>query len=232
MQEQDLEAFQSFFGEQVSIENFNKLPRAAQAYARHILDVGHRVRFVTQRVQEGFGHAVHCARQALGDEPFLLMLGDHLYRSDGPASCARQLLDAYQRTGTSVVGLRRTPESQIANFGTATGVWLEADRLLNVTEFAEKPAAEYARANLRAPGLPEGEYLTFFGEYVVGPEIFAYLEENIRNNVRERGEFQFTSALDRVRQEHGFHGLVIDGRRFDIGIPESYLETLTTFRER
>ena len=232
VQEQDLEAFQSFFGEQVSIENFNKLPRAAQAYARHILDVGHRVRFVTQRVQEGFGHAVHCARQAPGDEPFLLMLGDHLYRSDGPASCARQLLDAYQRTGTSVVGLRRTPESQIANFGTATGVWLEADRLLNVTEFAEKPAAEYARANLRAPGLPEGEYLTFFGEYVVGPEIFAYLEENIRNNVRERGEFQFTSALDRVRQEHGFHGLVIDGRRFDIGIPESYLETLTTFRER
>jgi UTP-glucose-1-phosphate uridylyltransferase/mevalonate kinase len=230
VQEQDLEAFQSFFNVQVSIENFNKLSREFQEYSRRILEIGHRVKFVTQTVQEGFGHAVHCARQALGDEPFLLMLGDHIYRSDGPASCARQLVEAYQRTGTSVVGLRRTPESQIANFGTATGVWIEPDRLLNVTEFAEKPNVSYARSNLRAPGLPEGEYLTFFGEYVIGPQIFGYLEENIRNNVRERGEFQLTSALDRLRQEEGFHGLIVDGQRFDIGIPESYLETLRTFR--
>jgi UTP-glucose-1-phosphate uridylyltransferase/mevalonate kinase len=231
VQEQDLEAFQAFFTTQVSIENFNKLPRHFQEYARRILEIGRRVTFVTQTAQEGFGHAVHCARAALGDEPFLLMLGDHLYHSDGPTSCARQLLEAYQRSGTSVVGLRRTPESQIANFGTATGVWLEPQRLLNVTEFAEKPTAEYARGNLRAPGLPDGEYLTFFGEYVIGPQIFGYLEENIRNNVRERGEFQLTSALDRLRQEEGFHGLIVDGRRFDIGIPESYLETVRAFRE-
>jgi len=232
VQQDDLESFQSFFGTQVSIENFNKLSRPYQEYARRLLDIGRRVTFVTQTAQEGFGHAVYCARSAIGDEPFLLMLGDHLYHSDGPASCARQLLDAYQRTGTSVVGLRRTPESQLANFGTATGVWLDGERLLNVTEFAEKPTAEYARANLRAPGLPEGEYLTFFGEYVVGPQIFGYLEEHVRNNVRERGEFQLTSALDRLRQEHGFHGLVIDGKRFDIGLPDSYLETLAAFRER
>jgi UTP-glucose-1-phosphate uridylyltransferase/mevalonate kinase len=230
VQEQDLEAFQSFFTDQISIENFNKLPRPFQEYARRILDIGRQVSFVTQTAQEGFGHAVYSARRAIGDEPFLLMLGDHIYRSDGPASCARQMLEAYQRTGTSVVGLRRTPGSQIANFGTATGVWIEPERLLNVTEFAEKPTVEYARSNLRVPGFPEDEYLTFFGEYVIGPQIFAYLEEHIANNVRERGEFQLTSALDRLRQENGFHGLVIDGRRFDIGIPESYLETLQAFR--
>ncbi|HVO36224.1 MAG TPA: sugar phosphate nucleotidyltransferase, partial [Gemmatimonadales bacterium] len=222
VQEHDLEAFQSFFNLQISIENFNKLSREFQEYSRRILEIGHRVRFVTQTAQEGFGHAVYCARRALEDEPFLLMLGDHIYRSDGPASCARQLVEAYQRSGTSTVGLRRTPESQIANFGTATGTWIEPDRLLNVTEFAEKPNLDYARSNLRAPGLPEGEYLTFFGEYVIGPQIFSYLDENIRNNLRERGEFQLTSALDRLRQEEGFHGLIIDGRRFDIGIPESY----------
>ena len=230
VQEQDLEAFQSFFTAQVSIENFNKLPRHFQEYSRRILEIGRRVRFVTQTAQEGFGHAVYCARAALGAEPFLLMLGDHLYHSDGPASCARQLLEAYQRSGTSVVGLRRTAEQEIANFGTATGVWLEPQRLLNVTEFAEKPTVEYARGNLRVPGLPEGEYLTFFGEYVIGPQIFAYLEEHIRNNVRERGEFQLTSALDRLRQEEGFQGLIIEGRRFDIGIPESYLQTLQAFQ--
>ena len=231
VQEQDLEAFQSFFSTQISIENFNKLPRHFQEYSRRILDIGHRVTFVTQTAQEGFGHAVYCARKAIGDEPFLLMLGDHLYHSEGPASCARQLIEAYQRSGTSVVGLRRTPESQIANFGTATGVWIEPGRLLNVTEFAEKPTAEYARSKLRAPGLPEGEYLTFFGEYVIGPRIFTYLEEHIRNNVRERGEFQLTSALDRLRQEDGFQGLIMDGRRFDIGLPDSYADTLRAFRE-
>ena len=231
VQEQDLEAFRSFFNTQISIENFNKLPRHFQEYSRRILEIGRQVTFVTQTAQEGFGHAVYCARKAIGDEPFLLMLGDHIYHSDGPASCARQLVDAYQRSGLSVVGLRRTAESQIANFGTATGVWVDPDRLLNVTEFAEKPTIEYARENLRAPGLPDGEYLTFFGQYVIRPQIFTYIEEHIHNNVRERGEFQLTSALDRLRQEDGFQGLIIDGRRFDIGIPEYYLETLKTFRE-
>ena len=231
VQEQDLEAFRSFFNTQISIENFNKLPRHFQEYSRRILEIGRQVTFVTQTAQEGFGHAVYCARKAIGDEPFLLMLGAHIYHSDGPASCARQLVEAYQRSGLSVVGLRRTAESQIANFGTATGVWVDPDRLLNVTEFAEKPTIEYARENLRAPGLPDGEYLTFFGQYVIRPQIFTYIEEHIHNNVRERGEFQLTSALDRLRQEDGFQGLIIDGRRFDIGIPEYYLETLKTFRE-
>jgi UTP-glucose-1-phosphate uridylyltransferase/mevalonate kinase len=231
VQEDDLHEFRSFFADQVSIENYNKLPPRFQEYARRILEIGRRVRFVTQKAQEGFGHAVYCAREVLGDEPFLLMLGDHLYRSAGAASCARQLVEAYRRHGTSVLGLRRTAESQIGAFGTATGVWVEPDRLLNVTEFAEKPNVDYARQNLRVPGFPDAEYLTVFGQYVIKPQIFAYLEEHIGNNVRERGEFQLTSALDRLRQEDGFLGLVVDGRRFDIGLPEHYLETLRTFAE-
>jgi len=110
-------------------------------------------------------------------------------------------------------------------------VWVEENRVLNVSEFAEKPTVDYARTNLRAPGMAEGEYLTVFGLYIIKPGIFDILEDNIRNNVRERGEFQLTSALDRLRQEEGFHGLVMDGRRFDIGLPGSYLETLQAFKE-
>jgi UTP-glucose-1-phosphate uridylyltransferase/mevalonate kinase len=231
VQEGDLEEFRAFFDTQISIENFNKLPGPFQDYARRILDIGRRVRFVTQAAQQGFGHAVYCARDALGEEPFLLMLGDHLYRADGGGSCARQVVEAYQRSGTSVVGLRRTPEEEIGSFGAVNGVWVETDRLLNVTEFVEKPTVDYARSNLRVPGLPEGEYLTIFGQYVIKPALFAYLEEHIANNVRERGEFQLTSALDRLRQEDGFRGLIVAGRRFDIGLPAHYLETLRTFAE-
>jgi UTP-glucose-1-phosphate uridylyltransferase/mevalonate kinase len=230
VQEGDLEDFRSFFDQQISIENFNKLPRNFQEYARRILDIGRRVTFVTQTAQEGFGHAVYCAREAIGDEAFLLMLGDHIYRSTGEASCARQLVEAYQKSGKCVVGLRRTPEAQIAAFGTATGIWVEPEELLNITEFAEKPNLDYARSNLRVPGLPDDEYLTVFGQYVIKPQLFDYLEEHIRNNVRERGEFQLTSALDRLRQEDGFLGLTVQGQRYDIGLPDHYVETLQTFR--
>ena len=231
VQEDDLEDFRSFFKTQISIENYNKLPRHFQEYARRIMEIGRRVTFVTQTQQEGFGHAVYCARQAVGDEPFLLMLGDHLYRSNGQVSCARQLLDAYQTHGANLLGLRRTPAGEISNFGTIAGVWVEDAHLLSVTEFAEKPNLDYARLNLRVPGLSESEYLTVFGQYVIKPQLFEILEEHITNNVRERGEFQLTSALDRLRQENGFLGLLMDGKRYDIGLPEYYLDTLKTFSQ-
>ncbi len=231
VQKDDLPEFQSFFNTQISIENYNKLQPQFQEYSRRILEMGQHVKFVIQQNQEGFGHAVYTARAAIGDEPFLLMLGDHIYRSNGSFSCAAQMLDAYQRHGTSVVGLKRTPQEMLHSFGVVTGVWLENNHLLNITEFAEKPTLDYAQTNLRVPGIPENEYLTVFGQYVIKPELFDILEEQIQNNIRERGEFQLTSALDRLRRIDGFNGLVVDGRRFDIGLPDYYLETLRTFRQ-
>ena len=229
VQADDLREFETFFKVQVSIENYNKLPRHFQDYSRRLLDMGQRVKFIVQSTQQGLGHAVYTAREEIGGEPFLLMLGDHLYRSDTERSCAQQVIDVFHQRGVSALGLRRTPEDQIGNFGTATGTWLEDGELLSITEFSEKPTVDYARASLRMAGLPDGEYLTVFGQYVIKPQIFDYLEEHIQHNVRERGEFQLTSALDRLRQEDGFLGVVVQGRRFDIGIPEFYLETLRTF---
>jgi UTP-glucose-1-phosphate uridylyltransferase/mevalonate kinase len=230
VQKNDLDDFRFLFNEQISIENYNKLPPQSQEYSRRLLEMGRHVTFVLQTAQEGFGHAVYCAREAVGGEPFLLMLGDHIYRSGSDTTCASQLLEAYQRHGQSLVGLRRTPEDQIGSFGTVTGVWLEGESLLGISAFAEKPTPDYARTNLRVPGFPEGEYLTLFGQYIVKPKLFDYLKEHIENNVREHGEFQLTSTLDRLRQEDGFMGLVMNGRRFDIGRPEEYLETLVAFR--
>ncbi len=233
VQQDDLEDFRSFFNVQVSIENYNKLPSHFQDYAQRLLDIGRRVKFAIQDTQQGFGHAVYNTRQLVGNEPFLLMLGDHIYRSCGEKSCASQLIEAYNQSGISILGLRRTPEAMIANFGTATGNWLEDEtRLLNITEFAEKPTLDYARNNLRISGLPQDEYLTVFGQYIIKPQIFDYLEEHIQNNVRERGEFQLTSALDRLRREDGFLGLMVEGQRFDIGLPEYYLETLAQFAQK
>ncbi len=231
VQRDDLNDFRSFFNSQISIENFNKLPPHFKEYSRKLLEMGQRVSFLVQDNQEGFGHAVYTTRERIGDEPFLLMLGDHIYRSNTSASCARQMVEAYNQYGTSVVGLKRTPESDISSFGVVNGVWVEEQRILNITEFAEKPTLDYARTSLHVPHIPEDEYLTVFGQYIIKPEIYDLLETNIRNNLRERGEFQLTSALDRLRQMDGFQGLMIDGRRFDIGIPEHYLETLQLYAQ-
>lgn len=231
VQENDLTDFETFFNDQISIENFNKLPPHFQDYSRRIVEMGRRVKFQIQNNQEGFGHAIYCVQELIGDEPFLLMLGDHIYRSKEERSCARQLMDAYQKHGVSVVGVRRTPEQLIGSFGTVTGSWLENDALINVTEFAEKPTIDYAQNNLHIPGYPGDEYLTVFGQYIIKPQIFEHLARNIANNIRERGEFQLTSALDSLRQTDGFQGLVMNGERFDIGLPDYYLETLNLYRK-
>ena len=77
VQEGDLVDFRSFFSSQVSIENYNKLPLHFQEYAQNLLGIERRITFVTQQTRQGFGHAVYCAREAIGDEPFMLRLGDH-----------------------------------------------------------------------------------------------------------------------------------------------------------
>lgn len=226
VQESDMETFSAFFHTQVSIENYNKLPSRFQEYSKHVLEVGRRVTFVAQEVQEGFGHAVYSAKEWVGDEPFLLMLGDHLYFSDTDEPCARQLLNVFDEHQVSVVGLVKATEEEIGMYGTVTGTWQRNGRVLSITEFAEKPSLDYARTNLRVDGLGEGEYLRVSGQYVLRPKIFELLEENISCNVRDRGEFQLTPCLDRLRREDGFLGYLVHGRSSDVGFPENYLRTV------
>ena len=231
VQSRDQELFERFFKTPPFIENFNKLSKEDQEYSQYLMDLGQRISFVTQDVQEGFGHAVFCAREWVNGEPFLLMLGDHLYASDNDVSCARQLLDVYDRVEHSVVGLKVTHANEIHNFGCATGTWQESDAILSITEFCEKPAVEYARQHLRVEGLNEDDFLTVFGMYVLVPEIFDYLEENITHSLRERGEFQLTSCLDKLRKEDNFSGYVVKGSRFDIGVPEAYRQAMIDYRK-
>jgi UTP--glucose-1-phosphate uridylyltransferase len=108
-------------------------------------------------------------------------------------------------------------------------MWQKPGEILSITEFAEKPDVEYARANLKVDGLEDDTFLTVFGLYILKPQIFHLLEENIRNNIRERGEFQLTSCLDELRKLDGFVGCVVKGRRFDIGLPDVYRQTLIDF---
>ena len=89
---------------------------------------------------------------------------------------------------------------------------------------------EYARQYLRVEGMAEDLFFGVFGLYILTSKIFDYLEEHIRNNIRENGEFQLTSCLDRLCQEKGMTGYVVKGKCFDTGIPDVYLQTMIDFR--
>lgn len=229
VQSEDRAIFEQFFSMPPRIEHFNKLSAEDKAYSQQLQDMGRRVTLLTQDSQEGFGHAIYGTREWVGDEPFLLLLGDHLYASDTDVSCARQLIDVYEQVGQSVVGLKTTDIAQSRHFGCVAGIWEEENRLLSLTEITEKPDVHYVREHLQVEGVAEDQVLTLFGQYVLTPRVFDFLHENISGNLRERGEFQLTSCLDRVRQEEGFYGAVVQGRRFDIGQPEMYRQTLLDF---
>jgi len=229
VQPDDRATFEDFFHAPPAIENYNKLSRANREYSDRILDIGGRVTFIIQDAQEGYGHAVWCAREFVGDEPFLLLLGDHLYRSGTDVSCACQMVESYCRFNRSVIGLKITPSREIGHYGCAAGIWEDPGSVLTLTEIVEKPDVEIARERLVMDGIEEDNFLAFFGQYVLKPRIFEYLGENIACNLRERGEFQLTSAIDRLRREDGLTGYIVKGRAFDIGNPEAYLRTAIEF---
>lgn len=184
------------------------------------------ITYIHQTVQEGFGHAVYCAREWVGADPFLLMLGDHIYISNKNESCAEQLVSGFEQFGKSIYGVKRTPAELIYLFGTLTGEKIQENpAAYRVSRIVEKPAVSYARENLMTDGLPEDTFLTFFGMHVFTPEIFNVLEEHIRKNIREKNEIQLTSAQEVLCQREGVVALEIDGMRLDMGTPLGYLET-------
>ena len=225
----DRAVFEDFFKAPPPPELFHKLSPQNQEYSQYIQDLGSKITILTQDIQEGYGHAVFCAKDWVKDEAFLLSLGDHVYLSDTEISCARQVIDIYEQGDQSVVGLTVMSAEIIHKAGCVTGCWQESGSILSVTQLSEKPELEYARNHLRVEGMPDDEFLCIFGLYALNSKIFDYLEEHISNNIRERGEFQLTSCIDRLRQNQGITGYVVKGRCFDTGLPQSYRQTMSDF---
>jgi UTP--glucose-1-phosphate uridylyltransferase len=200
------------------------------AQSDRLAEIGSRLTFVNQASPEGYGHAVYQSREFVGAEPFLLMLGDHLYLSTGSRPCAAQAMDLFNRHGCSVSTVARTPESLLHLFGTIAARPLPGeDRAYDVLALCEKPSIAYAREHLQAPGLPPDEYLCFFGMHIFTPGIFEALDYQVRSDIREKGEIQLTSAQERLRQSERYLAFEPHGRRFDIGVPSGLAVTQIAF---
>jgi UTP--glucose-1-phosphate uridylyltransferase len=174
-------------------------------------------RFVSVRQGEarGLGHAVLCARAAVGDEPFAVLLGDDLLEAEVPG--IRQLTDVYARTGTGVVGLKEVPAGQEHLYGIIDGE-RTAPRELRIRQLVEKPA----------PGTAPSR-LAIIGRYVLPPEIFEILAATPPG----RGdEIQLTDGLATLCARRGLYGLEVEGNRFDVGDRAGYVVAMVHYALR
>ncbi len=189
---------------------------------------GERLHFAEQHTPDGFGHAVYQAKKFVGDEPFLLLLGDHVYISDVKDRCARQLIKVYEQYMLdAVTGVQPTIERLLHLFGVIRGVGVEpAKGIYKADLIIEKPSIEVAREKLSTGGLPAGNYLAHFGMHVFSPRIFDSLEYLIKNNIREKNEIQLTAAQEHLRSNSDkYWAVVTQGQRYDTGIPYGLMET-------
>ena len=189
---------------------------------------GERLHFAEQHSPEGFGHAVFQAKKFVGDDPFLLMLGDHIYISNTKDRCALQLIRIYEQYMLdAVTGVQPTLERMLHLFGTIKGQPIDpAKGIYRAELIVEKPSIQAARDTLVTPGLPAGNYLAHFGMHVFSPRIFDSLEYLIKNNLRDKGEFQLTAAQEHLRQHTDKYWCIIsEGQRYDTGIPYGLMET-------
>ena len=232
--EEERQQYADFFERPLSDDHLRKLNAEAQEYENHILDIGKRLRYVYQREKRGFGHAVYQAAQFVGNEPVLLLLGDTLYRSDSNKPCALQMVEEYERYNRLMVSIHPIPLAEVSRYGILHGVWEDKHQhVLNVDTMTEKPKASYAEDFLGVRNQEgEKEYYSVFGQYILTPEVFSQLHEDIMQKEIDGDhvtEIELTSALEAVRQRSGMMGVRLKGRMYDMGNPSALVRAVEAF---
>ena len=162
---------------------------------------------IRQQAPRGLGDAVLCVKDLIGDEPFLVLLGDDLVDSPIPAS--KQMIDVFTQHNKSVVALMRVPDEDVPRFGICGGHPAQ-DRIYNLDTMVEKPSLADAPSNL-----------AIVGRYILKPSIFRYLEEI---DPGKGGEIQLTDAMARMMKAEGFIGYEFSGDRYDAGDKFGFLQ--------
>ena len=177
-----------------------------------------RLKFVEQPAPLGYGHAIHCAQGFVGNQSFLLLVGDHLYLSLGAKSCAQQLIEVAATEACCVSAVQATHESKLPYYGTVSGRLVSPrQRLYEVEDVVEKPTPTEAEQRLIVPGLRAGHYLCFFGMHVLTPAVMDLLGQTL-SNPAEAGKVHLSSALAKLAAVERYLAFELQGRRYDIGV--------------
>ena len=167
------------------------------------------IHFIRQKKQKGLGDAIYCAKKHVGDDPFVVMLGDTITKDTVP--CTKQLIDIYEKYGKSVIALEEVPDEKVERYGIIGGEEIEPN-IYQIDKLVEKPPLRVAPSNL-----------AIMGRYVLTPDIFDHIE-NVEPGYG--GEIQLTDALSKLDE---IYGQVFKGESFDIGNRIDWLKTSLRF---
>ncbi len=191
-------------------------------------ELSKHLRYVYQLEPGGFGHAVLQAFEAVGSQPFVLLLGDHLYRSSSTVPCLRQVLDIGVQFGKGVLGVSRCCESDFSQRG-VVGVRPLPDqqRVFELLDMREKPTVSEARDALCIPGSEPPQYFCLFGIYLLPGQFMEYLHAaSLQQN---QGELDLSLALRNWIYRDGGLAYEVDGEFLDIGTPTDFGSTFARF---
>jgi len=166
------------------------------------------IHYIRQHDPKGLGHAVWCARKFIGDDPFAVLLGDDIVRAETPG--LKQLMNQYDETGCSVVGVQSVPDEETDRYGIVDPCE-KVGRRYQVKEFVEKPKQGTAPSNL-----------AIMGRYVLTPEIFTHLG---KHEIGAGGEIQLTDAIQALNETENVYAYDFDGKRYDVGEKLGFVKT-------
>ncbi len=170
------------------------------------------IHYIRQKEPKGLGHAVHCAKSFIGDEPFAVLLGDDIVDADTP--CLKQMINCYDEYKTTVLGVQEVAKENVDKYGILDVKHIE-DRVYKVKDMVEKPAVEEAPSNI-----------AILGRYIITPEIFNILENQ---EPGKGGEIQLTDALQTLATKEAIYAYNFEGRRYDVGDKLGFLEATVDF---
>ena len=170
------------------------------------------IHYVRQKEPKGLGHAVLCAKHFVGDEPFAVLLGDDIMDAEVPV--LKQLMDVYEDCEGSVLGVQEVPKDRVSSYGVVKPVAVK-ERLWRADDLVEKPSVEEAPSRLAV-----------LGRYIISPEIFGILE---KTEPGRGGEIQLTDALKKLSEREPVYAYEFEGRRYDVGDKQGYLEATVDF---
>ena len=206
------------------------------AGGRRILDawselkeLSKHLRYVYQMEPRGFGHAVLQCREAVGSHPFVLLLGDHLYRSLSTIPCVRQVVDIGVQFGTGVLGISRCSESELSQRGVVGVRSLpNQSKVFELSDMREKPTVQEARS-LWIPGSNPPQYFCLFGIYLLPSQFMEYLDA--ASHQQNQGELDLSAALRSWINRDGGLAYEVEGEFLDIGTPTVFRSTVAHFPE-
>ncbi|MDU2063385.1 MAG: UTP--glucose-1-phosphate uridylyltransferase GalU [Sporomusaceae bacterium] len=170
------------------------------------------IHYIRQKEARGLGHAVLCAKQFVGNEPFAVLLGDDIVDSSVP--CLKQLIDVYESNPGTILGVQEVPQNKVSSYGIVKPKALKP-RLWQAESLVEKPDVSEAPSRLAV-----------LGRYIIEPEIFALLETT---EPGRGGEIQLTDALQKLALDRSVYAFQFEGRRYDIGDKQGFLEATVEY---